>query len=397
MAAPETAVALVARGPASSGQWNLERVTLRPCRDDELVVRIVACGICLADVHFGDVPEEEAQGNPLIYYPRVLGHEGSGYVEKIGKNVTCAKPGDPVILSYLSCGSCYTCSDDHPAYCKDLMDLNFIGNASFDVEGAATSPIGGQFFGQSSFSSRTLVKERTVVNLKGLIEDEEELKLLAPLGCGVQTGSGTMIRIGGAKKGDSVVVLGVGSVGLSAIMGAKLQECAIIITIDRVQSRLDLARELGATHVINTSDQSINLVQRVMEITDGQGVHIALDTTGVQSLARQTFDMVRNRGRILQNGLARPGDNWDVPMADLMNTGKQILGAVQGDAIPQDYIPQMIKWYHEGRLPVEKLVKQYKASDFQRALDDMRAGTTVKPILIFPEGSTPLEPPRSQL
>ncbi|KAN0099852.1 alcohol dehydrogenase [Hyaloscypha variabilis] len=378
------ALALVANGPVSSGDWKLENVSLRPLKDDELLVRIVACGICLADVHFGDVAKEDAKDNPMIFYPRVLGHEGSGYVEKIGQSVTTAKPGDSVILSYMSCGKCYTCNDGHPAYCVDLMTLNFIGEDVYMSELSTKHSIGGQFFGQSSFASRTVVKERAVVNLKGIVDNEEDLKMLCPLGCGVQTGSGTMINIGGAKKGDDVAVLGVGSVGLSAVMGAKLQGCKTIVAIDRVQSRLELAKELGATHMINTSDSSVDLVADVLKATNGVGVRIALDTTGVQSLARLSFDFVRCHGRILQNGLAKPEDTWDVPMAELMNSGKQIIGAVQGDAVPQDYIPKMIQWFREGKFPINKMVKFYAVQDFQHALEDMRSGRTVKPVLIFP-------------
>jgi D-arabinose 1-dehydrogenase-like Zn-dependent alcohol dehydrogenase len=144
-------------------------------------------------------------------------------------------------------------------------------------------------------------------------------------------------------------------------------------------------KELGATHMINTSDSSVDLVADVLKATDGVGVRIALDTTGVQSLARLSFDFVRCHGRILQNGLAKPEDTWDVPMAELMNSGKQIIGAVQGDAVPQDYIPKMIQWFREGKFPINKMVKFYAVQDFQHALEDMRSGRTVKPVLIFPQ------------
>lgn len=161
---------------------------------------------------------------------------GSGYVERIGKGVTMAKVGDPVILSYNSCGACYTCDDGHPAYCVNLMDLNFIGNSVFSSPNAQQQAIGGQFFGQSSFASKTVVKERVVVNLRGLVDNKEELALLAPLGCDVQTGSGTMINIGEAHEGDEVAVLGVGSVGLSGIMVSYREQirqelCSLITAI----------------------------------------------------------------------------------------------------------------------------------------------------------------------
>lgn len=162
-----------------------------------------------------------------------------------------------------------------------------------------------------------------------------------------------------------------------------MRGCKTIIAIDRSSSRLKLAKSLGATHVINTSRTTVNLVQEVKKITQGRGVHVSLDTTGVQSLARQSWDFVRQRGKILQVGLAKPGDQWNISMADHMNSGKQIIGCVEGDAIPQEYILEMINWYREGKLPINKIVSLYPVGEYQQALEDMRIGTAVKPVLLW--------------
>ena len=264
MSTTET-LALVARGPASAGQWGLEPVVPRPIKDDELLVRIVASGICLADVHFGDALA--TADNPVIWYPRVLGHEGefrvkrriqqkrpfdaarrsrkilirslnettpyccprwgltngcitgTGYVEQVGRNVLGAKQGDPVLLSYLSCGNCYNCRDDDPAYCTELFNGNFRGERGiFTVPGLQKFDIGGSFFGQSSFAGRAVVKERSVVNLVRANPTEDELKVWAPLGCGVQTGTGAFVNTANVQADQDVAVIGVGGVGMSAIM-----------------------------------------------------------------------------------------------------------------------------------------------------------------------------------
>lgn len=162
-----------------------------------------------------------------------------------------------------------------------------------------------------------------------------------------------------------------------------MRKCKTIIAIDRSQSRLQQAKDLGATHTINTSDTSLNLVSEVLRITGGRGVHVSLDTTGVQALARQSWDFVRCHGKILQVGLANPGDIWDVSMADHMNSGKQIIGCVQGDSIPQKYALEMIKWYREGNFPIDKIMKLYPADEHQQALEDMRVGATIKPVLLW--------------
>lgn len=163
-----------------------------------------------------------------------------------------------------------------------------------------------------------------------------------------------------------------------------MQGCRRIIAIDRNESRLEIARALGATHTINNSDESINLTSEVRKIADGHGVHVSLDTTGVRALARASYDFVRNGGKIIPVGLSSPDDTWDVPMLDLMNSGKQILGCVQGDVVPKEYALDMIKWQKAGLFPFEKIMTFYDAADFERALEDMREGKTVKPVIVWP-------------
>jgi Zn-dependent alcohol dehydrogenase len=162
-----------------------------------------------------------------------------------------------------------------------------------------------------------------------------------------------------------------------------MRGCKTIIAIDLSSFRLEVATSLGATHTINTSTLIGDLASEVKRLTEQRGVHVSLDTTGIHSLARQSWDFVRYHGKVLQVGLAKPQDRWDIPMAEHMNSGKQIIGCVEGDAIPERYIPEMLNWYREGRFPVNKIVSFYPVEDFEQAITDMRKGSAIKPILLW--------------
>lgn len=212
----------------------------------------------------------------------MAGHEGSGYVRAVGKDVTKVALGDPVLLSFDYCKSCHMCEGDQPGFCEEFDDRNFVGSDShFATEKGEKT--WGQFFGQSSFANWSVVKAASVLNAKDLVRNEEELKLFAPLGCGIQTGSGAIVNAAKAGPEDRVLVMGLGGVGLSAIMAAKIAGCKTIIGMDRVAGRLELARELGATHVVNTAGFEGGMegvVKEVRKIADGVGVTVAIDTTG---------------------------------------------------------------------------------------------------------------------
>ncbi|EON69255.1 hypothetical protein W97_08415, partial [Coniosporium apollinis CBS 100218] len=361
--------------------WKLEDVSVRPIKDDELLVQIIASGLCHTDVHF-----ENLKDGPGVLYPRVLGHEGSGYVKQVGKNVTVAQPGDPVLLSFASCASCKLCTSDHPAHCVDFNALNFGGQHDFSASSSEKKEpdIFGHFFGQSSFASLTIVNERSVVNAKGVVKDDEELKMFAPLGCGIQTGSGTIYNVAAATPDDAVVVMGLGGVGLSGIMAAKLRGCKTIIGVDKVDGRMALAKELGATYTINTSGMELDeLVKKVRELTDGLGATVTMDTTGFVPLITKAVEFTRFKGKVIQVGTAPVDAKLEIPIFEFMVMGKQYIGAVEGDAYPPKYVPEMIQWYRDGKFPVDKLVKFFKAEEYEKALHEMQSGEAVKPIIVW--------------
>lgn len=372
--------ALVSRGPFSEGKWSIEDVTLRDIKDDEVVVEIVASGICHTDLHCGNTPDDK--GVPAVFYPRVLGHEGSGYVGRVGKAVTGVEPGDPVLLSFSYCGECHVCKTGPPSHCTTFFDINFMGDPCFsDAKGTS---IGGRFFGQSSFAKHAIVSGKSVVNVKGMGLSRDDLKLLAPLGCGLQTGSGTVVNVAKAGPEDVIAIVGMGGVGLAAVMAAKNQKCKTIIGIDRLEARLELAKSLGATHVINTSSLSMEeLVAEVKEVADGLGTTISIDTSAHPPLVAAQVDFSRYMGKIIQVGTGMPEAYLKIHMQTFMVSAKQYFGAVQGHSRTREYIPQMIQWWKDGLFPVEKLVQFYKIENFESAVKVMGNGDVVKPIMVW--------------
>ena len=379
-----TGRAIVCHDTHANGGWKMEDVHVRKPGEGELLVQMVASGVCHTDALVGGIPGGAA---PIAFYPRVLGHEGSGYVKDVGPGVNVAQPGDPVLLSFAFCDKCEVCKAGHRSHCLTFNELNFGGPyRDFSFKSKDGEPdIGGSFFGQSSFSSLSIVKQCSVVNAKGLVKDKTELQLFAPLGCGIQTGSGTVINAAQATPEDTICILGLGGVGLSAIMGAKIQGCKTIIGVDKVESRLKLAKEFGATHVIDGSKlpEGKSLGDAVKEYSDGIGPTITIDTTGAPPLIKAGVEFTRNRGKIVQVGSSPFDFKLEIETFSFMVAGKQFIGAVEGHAYPKEYVPKMIQWYREGRFPIDRLMKFLPADDFEQGLKEMHEGTTIKPVLLW--------------
>ncbi|KAH6660943.1 alcohol dehydrogenase [Truncatella angustata] len=383
--------ALVSRGPFSDGKWAIEPVKLREVGDDEVLVEIVASGICHTDLHCGNTPDDK--GVPAVFYPRVLGHEGSGYVKKAGSAVSSVKEGDAVLLSFSYCGECHVCKTGPPSHCTDFFNINFMGNpvftshhirTSMDSSAAANPDIGGCFFGQSSFARHTIVSSKSVVNVSSLDLSLDELRLLAPFGCGLQTGAGTVQNVAKAGPDDCIAIIGLGGVGLAAVMAAKNAGCRRIIGLDRLASRLDLARDLGATDVVDTNNKPIEeIVKAVKDASDGLGATIVIDTSAHPPLVDAAVKFTRYMARIIQVGTGMPESYVILHMQSFMVSGKQYFGAVQGHSRTAKYIPDLIQWWREGKFPVEKLIKFFDFEDFEGAIKGMGDGSVVKPVLVW--------------
>ncbi|KAM0418764.1 hypothetical protein ACHAPT_012274 [Fusarium lateritium] len=379
----QTTQAIVAHAPeGGKRRWILEEVQVREPDEYEAIVEMVASGVCHTDLGCGTAPDG-TPGFPVPPYPRVLGHEGAGFVRAVGSKITKVKPGDAVLLSFAFCTQCHNCKFGAPGYCHEFSALNFTGiNKAFQFPNNAEQNVGGSFFGQSSFSKLSRVQETSLVNVSQSVRNKNDLKLLAPLGCGIQTGAGTVTELAGAKPNDKVAIIGLGGVGLAAIMAAKLKGCRTIIGIDRVPARIEMARKLGATHGIDTSAIS-NLTVEVRRVTEGTGSTITIDATGVLPLIQQGLEFTANQGKMILLGVAPMDAGLEIAVVPYMVTGKQIMGSMEGGVYPEDYIPKMIRWYQNGEFPVDELVKFYPVQDYQKAIRDMEDGSTIKPVLIW--------------
>lgn len=352
--------------------FTVEELELDALRPNEVRVRMVACGICHTDA----VVRDGIYPTPL---PAVLGHEGSGVVEAVGSEVTTAKPGDHVVLSVAYCGKCARCRMGQMAYCENLFAEDFGGRRRDGSTSLSAGPekISSHFFGQSSFSTYANVVENSVV----VVDPDVPLELLGPLGCGLNTGAGAVLNEINAKEGTSLAVLGTGAVGAGAIMAGVIAGCTTIIAVDLHDSRLELARELGATHTINT--QRENLVERMKEITSGRGVDAIVDTTAVPTLLRRGADSLALRGTLVLVGAAKPGTEVTFEIGDSLIKGWTFKTVIEGSSVPQVFIPSLIALWKQGKFPFDKLIRPYALKDINQGFEDSANGSVVKPVIVF--------------
>lgn len=363
-------VAAVAR--ALKAPFTIESIDLPEPQDDEVLVKVVSAGICHADISCKDgiIPSP---------FPILLGHEGAGVVEKVGKRVTKLAPGDHVVMCVDACGTCPECLKGEPAYCFNVLPLNFCTQAERNrkAAGADGSSIILKYFGQSSFAQYALSYERNSIKVRKDIP----LRILGPLGCGINTGAGTVMNGLNAKPGSSLVVLGAGSVGLSSVMGAKLCHCGTIVAVDVLGTRLDMAMALGATHTIDGKKEP-DVAKAIRAIVPA-GVDYILDTAGVSRLLTQAATALGVRGTLALVGVMSGGNNLEVPHFQLLAQGNVIQGFMQGHGVPQLFIPQLIDLYAKGLFPFDKMLTFYPLEKINQAVDDQLAGKVVKPVLEF--------------
>lgn len=354
-----------------AGQLSIETVDLAPPKASEVLVKIIASGVCHTDaagLH---------QVIPVAM-PAIFGHEGVGIVEEVGVGVETLKPGDRVIMSFPSCGTCDSCVEGHPYACEIMNNLFFDGTYKdgtrrFSQDGTPVS----SFFGQGAFSTHVVVDARNAVKVEGITD--EQLSYLCSLGCGVNTGAGAVLNRVKPEPGTSLVVFGAGGVGMAAIMAAKIAGCSKIIAVDVVPSRLELALEVGATHAVNGKE--CDAVAKIKEITDGKGANYSVECSGIPALALQALNCLRREGLCV---LVSVTGDAEVPIPlepALMNPSVTLAGLTEGGSNPQVFIPKLVEYFKEGKLPVDKLVKFYDFKDIEKAFEDSHNGTTIKPIL----------------
>lgn len=352
--------------------FTMEEVVLGTVRDDEVLVRLVATGVCHSDVVVRD-------GKFPVPRPIILGHEGSGVVERVGAAVTKVRPGDPVVLSYMFCGSCGSCRTHAEAYCDHTGPINFSGLRpdGSSALSQADAPVGGHFFGQSSFAQFSVANERNVVKVRA----DAPLDLLGPFGCGFQTGAGSVLNVLKPETGSSIAIIGGGGVGLSAAIAATVAGCDRIIVVEPRAARRALALEVGATHAIDPA--AGDFVEAIKTATGGNGADCMFDTSGNSEVIGQAMNALASRGVIALVALSDPMGAIAIPIFNLISRGLSVRGVVEGDSHADDFIPYLIDLYMDGRLPVDKLVKFYDFAALNQAFEDQVSGATIKPIVRF--------------
>ncbi|WP_150293384.1 NAD(P)-dependent alcohol dehydrogenase [Sphingobium estronivorans] len=353
-------------------RFSIEELDLDEPRPDEILVRIEGVGLCHTDLVFRDA------GDLLIAQPALYGHEGAGIVEAVGSAVSKVRPGDAVAISFRSCGTCDRCSHHDASYCRSAYELNWVG-ARTDGSKAlhrGDEEVASNFFGQSSFATHCLTYERNVVRLP----DDVPVALMGPLGCGVQTGVGAVMNSLAAPKGSTILIVGGGTVGLCAVMGARIVGCSTIILVEPKPARRELGREFGATHCIDPAQLS-SLSAAVREILP-QGVDFALDVTGIPAVLEQIPACLGSKGVLGLVGVVPPGTPMPGDAGTAVTFGLSIKGIIEGDSNPDEFIPVLIDHYKAGRLPFDRLITTYPLSDINKAVKDQHDGKCIKPVLI---------------
>lgn len=347
----------------------LESLSLDDPRPDEILVRLVASGICHTDLfaphRFG--------------LPAVFGHEGAGIVQSVGGRVEGLRPGDRVALTFGSCGHCRNCDAGAPAYCMHGHELQFGGkraDGSMTLARADGETLRGAFFQQSSFATHALATARNAVR----IPDDLPLELAGPLGCGIQTGAGAVLNTLSCRPGSSLAVFGVGSVGLSAVMAARLAHCRRIIAVDVMPQRLALARELGATDLIDAGDGGV--VEKILGLTDG-GADYSIETAGAEQSFKDAIECLARLGVCGLCTVPLLGAPIEFSPLSILK-GRTVTGVLEGSSVPQDFIPQLARLYLEGRLPYDRLVSYYDFAELPRALEDAEQGRVIKAVVRMP-------------
>jgi aryl-alcohol dehydrogenase len=346
--------------------YEMKQIQLGKLNDDEVLIKVSACGICHTDF----VAEN------MLPLPAVFGHEGAGIVEEVGPSVRSLAVGDRVVMSYPSCGACDGCQQGQPFHCDHHMGLGFSGKR---LDGTSTlapesSEITASFFQQSAFATHSIANERNLVKIEGDFSDV----LLAAIPCGVQTGAGSIINTFDINSRNSVAVFGVGAVGLSAIMAAKLCGASPIIAIDVVPSRLDLAMDLGATHVIDAREGDVS--QKILSITK-HGVHYSLETSANEQALNDSIACLATGGTSGMVIAPHFGEKYPFSPTTIFHGAKTLKGIVQGSSIPGQFLPNVLRWHQDGNFPIDKMIQEYKFNEINKAAADTKSGEVIKAVL----------------
>jgi len=347
----------------------VESVNLKPPRADEVVVKIAASGVCHSDLSV-------VQAKLPVPPPAVLGHEGAGIVEEVGKNVTDLQPGDHVVLSWVeNCGKCHYCIEGHHHLCdKNIRSAMEGQEAVFEKNGLQISRMAGV----ASFAERTVVRATAAIKIpKDVPFDKACL-----VGCGVMTGVGAAINTAKIRPGQTVAVFGCGGVGLNVIQGAALCGAARIIGVDLMPNKLQLAKQFGATDTINAKDADAPTAIR--DLTDGLGVDYAFEVIGAPAVIQQAFLSIKRGGKAVIVGVPGFGQDISVPGMMFPLEEKSLVGSLYGSANMRRDMPKLIDLYMQKKLKLDELIsRRIKLEDVNAAFEAMEKGEVARSVIVF--------------
>lgn len=351
--------------------WTIEEADLEAPREDEVLIRMVGTGICHTDIAC-------THGFP-VPMPIVLGHEGAGIVEAVGSAVVRVKPGDHVVLSFNSCGTCHNCARHEPAYCYQFFPHNFLGVRPADRSTPISQhgePINAHFFSQSSFATYAIAREANTV----VIANDLPLEIMGPLGCSIQTGAGAIVNALKGGKGASLAIFGGGAVGLSALLAARATGVGVTVVVEPNVERGLLARELGADHVINPRETP-DVLAEIQRLCGG--VNYSFDTTGLPEVIGVALEALLPGGMLGMVGAPPPEAMLPANLMSMLLRGVGAKYIIEGDSDPQAFIPQMIDWYRQGIFPFDRLVETFPFEQINEAAHAAESGRVIKPVLLF--------------
>jgi S-(hydroxymethyl)mycothiol dehydrogenase len=331
----------------------------------EVVVDVIACGVCHTDLTYRD-------GGINDEFPFLLGHEAAGTVESIGPGVTNVEPGDFVILNWRAvCGQCRACKRGRPWYCFDTF------NASQPMtltDGTELTPA----LGIGAFADKTLVHEGQCTK----VDPSADPAVAGLLGCGVMAGLGAAVNTGAVGRDDTVAVIGCGGVGDAAIAGARLVGARRIIAVDTDNKKLEWAREFGATHTVNARE--LDPVETIQDLTDGNGADVVIDAVGRPETWKQAFYARDLAGTVVLVGVPTPDMKLEMPLIDFFSRGGSLKSSWYGDCLPERDFPTLISLYLQGRLPLEKFVSErIGLGDIEEAFHKMHAGEVLRSVVVL--------------
>jgi S-(hydroxymethyl)glutathione dehydrogenase / alcohol dehydrogenase len=334
-----------------------------------VLVRTVAAGLCHSDLHF-------MEGKYPYPCPAVLGHESAGVVEAVGSMVHYVQPGDHVITCLSAfCGHCSQCTDGHLTLCEN-KGTELVRQPGEPPRISRDGVPVNQFLHLSSFAERMLIHEQALVK----IDPEMPLDRAALIGCGVTTGLGAVFRTARVAPGESVAVIGCGGIGLSAVQGARIAGANRIIAVDTNPAKLELAQQLGATHMVDASAD--DPVAAVKELTGG-GVHHSFEAVGLKQTAEQSYKMLRNGGQATVIGMIPVGTQIEIHGPELLME-KTLTGSNMGSNQFRTDMPRFVDMYLDGRLHLDEMVSRTITLDqINEGFDEMKSGTVARSVIRF--------------